>query len=120
MMVGNIATLRPLFRHLLHLGSEDSSSPAQSHSKGISGGSALPKLSHPYKTFGHDYELGTVLGKGEEGVLETQIRGGDGRRGSLDSDSESQKRILDTDNKHRRYSRSQGIVVSQQVEITRE
>lgn len=113
MLVGNIATLRPLFRHLLNLGSEDST-PA--HTKGTPGNSGIPNRSHPYKSFDHDYELGTVVGKGDN-RLSTQIHGGQPGRSSASSDNESEKQILKKSGN--RFFQNKGIVVSQQVEISR-
>jgi hypothetical protein len=108
MIVGNIATLRPLFRRILHLGTEESD---PSNSKGTPSGFSNVKRAHPYKPFDidEDHELAGVSGRGKGTLLETQIHGGRDGRSSLSSDSESQKHILD--NKH--------IVVSQQVEISR-
>ncbi|KAF2651340.1 hypothetical protein K491DRAFT_607097 [Lophiostoma macrostomum CBS 122681] len=113
MIVGNIATLRPLFRTMLNLGSDES---AQALSKGMPGGSGIPKHSHPYKSFDGDYELNTVVGK-DVNVTPTRIHGGENGRGSISSDNESQKRILDTGKKGKRMSRNREMDVSQQVEI---
>lgn len=83
MIVGNIATLRPLFLRVFRLGSESSSNP---HSN------ATPRAfgtdrSHPYRSFGPEHELDTVVGRS------TRIQGGDGRS-SLSSDGASEKQIL--------------------------
>jgi hypothetical protein len=116
MIVGNIATLRPLFRTLLHLGSDES---APALSKSTPGGSGIPRHSHPYEPFDHDYELGTAVGKNDN-VVSTRIHGGEGGRESMSSDNESQKRILDPGEKGKRLSRNKGIVVSKQVETSRD
>ncbi|KAF1947727.1 hypothetical protein EJ02DRAFT_449209 [Clathrospora elynae] len=109
MLVGNIATLRPLFRHALNLGSEDS---GLAGSKYIPGGTVDPSRAHPYKSFDHDYELGTVVPNQEGNVLSTQIKGG---RSSESSDNESQKQILEKCDKY--HPESKEIVVINQVDI---
>lgn len=108
MLVGNVATLRPLFRHMLHLGSEDSGGPSN-----LSGANPVSnaKRSHPYKSFDQDHELGGIGGKRD---LSTQIYSGQ-RPGSASSDNDSQKHILDDNN----ANHSKRIMVSQQVEISR-
>jgi hypothetical protein len=120
MIVGNIATLRPLFRRVLRLGadSQESSSkntPGNAHSG--------PIRSHPYKPFDHEHELGAVGGamrKDNANInIETRIRGGayTGRE-SLSSDNESQRQILGGE-RNGGFYRSKGILVSQEVEIRR-
>ncbi|KAF1955477.1 hypothetical protein CC80DRAFT_549159 [Byssothecium circinans] len=110
MIVGNIATLRPLFRRVLKL---DSSSPSGPHSNGTPRGPNNANRSHPYKSFDPEHELGTVVGNGRT----TDIRGGEqthvGGRDSLGSDNESQKEILAGEGKNR------GIFVSKQVDVSR-
>ncbi|PSN73325.1 hypothetical protein BS50DRAFT_653796 [Corynespora cassiicola Philippines] len=117
MIVGNIATLRPLFRRTLKLGSDDS---AKAHSDGTPVGSGMRNRSHPYKPFDTDFELGTVPDNNGDDPLSTQGHGGRLGRNSTSSDNESQKQILEKtqDRSQVRYS-TKGIVVSKQVEITR-
>jgi hypothetical protein len=106
MMAGNVSTLRPIFQSIFQLGSKKSTTPT--HTRGTPGGTRNPVCSHPYQNFDVDYELGEVAD--EEGKLHSiQIRGG---RTSDASDSESQKQILEMNSQH--------IVVSQEVEISRE
>ncbi|KAH9880280.1 hypothetical protein IAQ61_000569 [Plenodomus lingam] len=117
MIVGNIATLRPLFHRMLHLGSE-SSGPRPSND--TPGSDNTPKHMHPYKPFDTEHELGTldesVCCKGGDHVS-TEILGAKGRQGSIYSESESQKQFLE---KWEDRSPSRGaIVVSQHVEISR-
>ena len=108
MLVGNIATLRPLFQRMLHLGSEDASHRSGATPKILSGA----KLSHPYKSFDQEHELGGVgVGvKRDDNVMSTQIYGGE-TRGSTESEGGSQRGILE--------GGKQRIFVSQQVEISR-
>ncbi|KAF2846667.1 hypothetical protein T440DRAFT_541093 [Plenodomus tracheiphilus IPT5] len=112
MLVGNIATLRPLFQRMLRLGSEGS---AQGRSNGTPGDSSAPVRTHPYKPFDPDYELG-ILDDNKTDHISTQIHGGRNRRESVFSDSESQTQILEKSDGL--PSRKRGIVVSQQVEIS--
>ncbi|KAF2792979.1 hypothetical protein K505DRAFT_306634 [Melanomma pulvis-pyrius CBS 109.77] len=113
MIVGNIATLRPLFRGMLNLGSDNS---VQELSKGTPAGSGHPNRPHPYRSFDHDFELGTVVDKKVDNLVSTQIHGGQNGRNSISSDNESQKHILEKSDG--RFSRNNGIVVSQQVDIS--
>jgi hypothetical protein len=107
MMAGNISTLRPIFQSMLRLGSNKSTTPT--HTRGTPGGTRNPTRSHRYQPFDLDYELGDVGNKDEGKIRSIQIHGG---RTSDASDSESQKQILEGNN--------QQIVVSQEVEISRE
>ena len=103
MIVGNIATLRPLFLRVFRLGSENSS---HSHPNGTPKAFGTDR-SHPYRSFGPDHELETVVGRS------TRIQGGDGRS-SVSSDGASEKQILG-----RGGNPANRIVVSKEVEITR-
>ena len=110
MLVGNIATLRPLFQRMLHLGSSHSEDP---RSKDPPGRISQPHRSHPYRDL--EFELGTVADKRDDGLTSIQIHGG---RESISSDNESQKQILE--NSDRLLERNkESIIVSQQVEINR-
>jgi hypothetical protein len=114
MLVGNIATLRPLFQRLLHLGSSGSQQP---HSGGTPHGiSGDGGRSHRYKPFDHEVELGTIVDNKDGHIPSIQVRGG---RSSVSSDSESQKEILE---KNHRFlnSNKDSIVVSRHVEVSRE
>lgn len=102
MIVGNIATLRPLFLRVFRLGTEGSSDPRSNLTPRVRGG--LDR-SHPYRSFGPAHEMDAMAGRS------TQVRGGDGR-GSLSSDGASEKEILS------KPGNSNGIIVSRQVEIT--
>ncbi|KAH9870913.1 hypothetical protein J1614_006485 [Plenodomus biglobosus] len=113
MIVGNIATLRPLFKRMLNLGSDSS---AQGRPNGTPGDGSAPRRMHPYKPFDHDYELDVrVDSRGNH--VSTQIHGGQGERESIASETESQKHILEKSGSL--PSSKRGIVVSQQVEINR-
>jgi hypothetical protein len=113
MIVGNIATLRPLFQRMLRLGSDHS---AEIPSKGTPGAASNPNRSHPYKSFDQDYELGVIASKNGDNSMSTQIRGGQLSRDSLSSDNESQKQILGMSNDG--YDRNKDIIVSHGVEIS--
>jgi hypothetical protein len=103
MIVGNIATLRPLFLRVFHLGTEGSSYPRSNATPLGLGG---PDRSHPYRSFGPVYELETVASRS------TKIKGRDGRS-SPSSDSASEKEILG------KAGNANRILVSKQVKIIR-
>ena len=115
MIVGNIATLRPLFRRALKLDGSAPSGPSgpPDSAPGISNKSGQ---SHPYKSFDqdHDHELGNVLGGGRTNdiVGGRHVPGG-GRDSLTGSDNDSQKEILGGGSKDR------GIMVSKHVEVSR-
>ncbi|KNG49338.1 hypothetical protein DDE82_008422 [Stemphylium lycopersici] len=115
MLVGNIATLRPLFQRMLNLGSSGSEQPYSDESpRGISNGNR----SHPYQSFDPELELGTVIDPKDDQMPAVRIRGG---RSSAWSDCESQKQILEKGDEALPMSRNRDeIVVSQHVEVTRE
>ena len=115
MLVGNIATLRPLFQRMLNLGSSGSEQPYSDElPRGISNGNR----SHPYQSFDPELELGTVIDPKDEQMPAVRIRGG---RSSVSSDCESQKQILEKGDEALPMPRNKdGIVVSQHVEVTRE
>ncbi|KAF2635850.1 hypothetical protein P280DRAFT_553421 [Massarina eburnea CBS 473.64] len=115
MIVGNIATLRPLFRRVLHL---DSSSSTDPHSNVTPRVLNNANLSHPYRSLDRDHELGVVVGVGAGQT--TRIRGGQtagggGRDSPSGSDNESQKEILGSSSN----GKGRGILVSKQVDISR-
>ena len=121
--VGNLATLRPLFRKMLSLGGTDDSSKPTGY--GASGMGLPSKQHHPYQSF-ENYEMRSG-GSGVNGDQVTattntrtcKIRGGSRSRDSLDggSDAESQKKILGSSSK--KGIMSPGIVVSRQVDVSR-
>lgn len=115
MFVGNLATLRPLFRRMFNLGGSDNKSNAPLSGRGT-GGSAFPNSSRrTYKSFDTSYELGTVNEEAKSkipNITTTQIHGGGRERSSVASDSESQKQILE------KTRGPQGIVVSRQINIS--
>ncbi|KAI5371997.1 hypothetical protein J4E82_009299 [Alternaria postmessia] len=114
MLVGNIATLRPLFQRLLHLGSSGSQQP---HSGGTPHGiSGDGGRSHRYKPFDHEVELGTIADNKDGVIPSIQVRGG---RSSVSSDSESQKEILEKNDRFVNNNKD-SIVVSRHVEVSRE
>lgn len=114
MLVGNIATLRPLFQWLLHLGSSSSQQP---HSGGTPHGiSGDGGRSHRYKAFDHEVELGTIADNKDAVIPSIQVRGG---RSSVSSDSESQKEILEKSDRFLNNNKD-SIVVSRHVEVSRE
>lgn len=113
MIVGNIATLRPLFQRFLRLGSDNSH--ASRFAPG--GSSGLGKHQHPYKSFDTAHEMGLVKGEAKA-TAETDIHGTIGKgTASSESDGESQKRILDQPG--RRKVAKGGIIVSKQIDIHR-
>jgi hypothetical protein len=112
MLVGNIATLRPLFQRLLHLGSSGSHQP---HSGGTPHGLSNGERSHRYKPFDHELELGTVTDNKDRHVPSIQVHAG---RGSVSSDSESQKEILEKNDRFLSNNKD-SIVVSRHVEVSR-
>ncbi|EKG16769.1 hypothetical protein MPH_05972 [Macrophomina phaseolina MS6] len=124
-IVGCIGTLRPLFRKILHLGGSESD-----HSKpaGVSNKYATNRTfpsngaRRGYKEFDTQYELedglgaASTAGSGSDkfgGAMahETEIRAGMARSGSLHSDNDSQKQILDD---------AGGIMVHSHVQISRD
>ncbi|KAL1799703.1 hypothetical protein ACET3X_000045 [Alternaria dauci] len=115
MLVGNIATLRPLFQRILHLGSGSSQQPHSGGTpQGISGDGGR---SHRYKPFDHELELGTIADNKDPHSPSFQVRGG--RKNSVFSDSESQKEILEKNHRFLNNNKD-SIVVSRHVEVSRE
>jgi hypothetical protein len=122
LFVGNLATLRPLFRTVLGLGTSSENTAPMATANGLPS-----KTSHPYRSFDAGYEMGTVAaanGKNGSVSTQTQIMGGD--RSSLSSDNDSQKDIVEKSdgNYQTTYQSSggfggKGIVVSRQVDIQR-
>ncbi|KAI1878428.1 hypothetical protein JX265_000360 [Neoarthrinium moseri] len=120
MFVGNLSTLRPLFRTFLGLGS----SGGDTVPTGLTPNGLPSKSAHPYRSFDAGYEMGTVHStKDRKGDIatSTQILGGLDKtsRGSLSSDGESQKNIVE---KPSRGPGSHGfgpggIVVSRQIDV---
>jgi hypothetical protein len=129
MLVGNIATLRPLFRKMLRLGGSDSNTTP---SKLMTPNGIPSNSQHPYKSFDHNYELNSIGGQRDNkgSNMSTQIQGGmeKNSRSSLSSDSDSQRNIFDTtnattnnNNKGGRGQKSYmptGIVVSRQINVS--
>jgi hypothetical protein len=114
MLVGNIATLRPLFQRLLHLGSSGSQQPHSGetpHGLSNDGG-----RSHRYKPFDHELELGTIADNKDGHMPSIQVRGG---RDSVSSDSESQKEMLGKNDRFLNNNKD-SIVVSRHVEVCHE
>jgi hypothetical protein len=112
MLVGNIATLRPLFQRMLRLGSSGSQQP---HSGGTPHGPSNGGRSHRYKPFDHELELGTIADNKDGVIPSIQVRGG---HGSVSSDTESQKEILEKNDRFLSNNKD-SIVVSRQVEVSR-
>ncbi|KAK7518160.1 uncharacterized protein IWZ02DRAFT_311348 [Phyllosticta citriasiana] len=115
-IVGNVSTLRPLFRKLLHLGGSDNDSKggAMSNSYGFPQGGRRTYKEFDYELEGQPSGASSNADKFAAVATQTQIRGG-GRSESVSSDSESQKKIL-SGNQHQ--SMNQGIMVSHQVNIS--
>ncbi|KAI0161953.1 hypothetical protein GGR52DRAFT_146510 [Hypoxylon sp. FL1284] len=112
--VGNLATLRPLFRRMLSLGGSDDSSKPNGYVA-----SGLPsKAQHPYRSV-DNYEM--HAGSSNRDNLNTatsiNIHGGGASRDSLcSSDTESQKKILGTQGA--KSDAAPGIVVSRQIDVS--
>jgi len=105
MLVGNVATLRPLFHHVLRLGANGSE---QANTRGGAPGTAGSKRrSHGYMPFDMDLDLDATTDNIFESQLSNQIHDS---RTSLGSDSESQKQSRDKSK----------IIVTLQVEVSRE
>lgn len=121
MLVGNIATLRPLFRKMLRLGGSDSNGTTPSKLMTPNG---VPSNSqHPYKSFDHNYELNSMNGGRDKSNMSTQIHGGmeKNSRSSLSSDSDSQKQIIENKKTGRGQQKAYlpgGIVVSRQINVS--
>lgn len=112
MLVGNLATLRPLFRRMFNLGGSDIRSTS-THSATKVPQSFLSSTCRKYKPFDANYKLGAVKRDTVYKELiptSTQMQGGiDGRpRSSIASDSESQKQIIQN-------SREPNVVVVSQI-----
>jgi hypothetical protein len=74
LFVGNLSTLRPLFRRALGLGGNDDSTAQADKSKQMNK-SAFPSQSRrTYKSFDTSYELGTVNTEKDASAHSTQIR----------------------------------------------
>lgn len=121
-IVGCIGTLRPLFRKILHLGGSESdqSTPAGVSNKYATNHTFPSNARRTYKEFDTQYELEEGTGGvssaasdkfGGAMTNETEIRAGMARSGSMHSDSDSQKQILDE---------SGGIMVHSHVHISRD
>ncbi|KAI0129103.1 hypothetical protein BJ170DRAFT_594920 [Xylariales sp. AK1849] len=122
--VGNLSTLRPLFRKMLSLGGSDTNNAPTAHMAT----SGLPSKSyHPYQSFDAGYELGSMGAGDEKGAgnikTSTHILGGLDKtnRDSISSDGDSHKEIMDSPTLRNRQETptSGGIVVSRQVNISR-
>ncbi|RDW75536.1 hypothetical protein BP6252_06678 [Coleophoma cylindrospora] len=115
MFVGNLSTLRPLFRRIFNLGGSDSRSGRTNTTQILSQG--FPSSSRrTYKPFDTNYELEAVDGdKDYRGPTSTSTKihgGSDGHQSSsVASDSESQKQILENS------KAPNGIVVSKFISI---
>ncbi|KAK8016219.1 hypothetical protein PG993_014408 [Apiospora rasikravindrae] len=117
--VGNLSTLRPLFRKMLSLGGTDDSSKPTGY-----GASNIPNKQHPYQSF-DNYEM---QANGGQVTTTTQtrtckIRGGSTSEESLfdSSESESQKKMVRPGSGSGKNGGTlpPGIVVSRQIEISR-
>jgi hypothetical protein len=95
MLVGNLATLRPMFRRMFNLGGSDkSNTPVVGRA---SAGSAFPNaFRRTYKSFNTSYELGTANtdANSRDPNIITQIYWGDREHSSVASDSESGSALL--------------------------
>jgi hypothetical protein len=116
MFVGNLATLRPLFRRMLNLGGSDNASSRVITTSNMPQGFQSSSR-RTYKNFDTNYELGTLNGDiddKETNPTSTQIYAGDmkGSPSSITSKSESQKDILEKPNDPK------GIVVSRFINIS--
>ncbi|KAF3013689.1 hypothetical protein E8E14_001495 [Neopestalotiopsis sp. 37M] len=115
MFVGNLSTLRPLFRRVLGLGG----SSGQTAPSGMTPNGLPSKATHPYRSFDPGYEMGTMHSIKEKPSMatSTQIVGND--RSSLSSDGESQKHIMEGGSAAAGGSfGAGGIVVSRQIDIS--
>ncbi|KAB2572061.1 hypothetical protein BFW01_g8590 [Lasiodiplodia theobromae] len=117
-IVGCVGTLRPLFRKVLHLGSDSDGSTPMKYGGASSRGDNFPSNARrTYDKFDSQYELEEGMGPSNDKygaqAHETEIRAGTARTGSLPSDSDSQKQILDD-------SQGNGIMVHSQVQISRD
>lgn len=115
MFVGNLSTLRPLFRRVLGLGG----SSGQTAPSGMTPNGLPSKNTHPYRSFDPGYEMGTMHSIKEKPSLatSTQIVGND--RSSISSDGESQKHIMEGGPSSGPGSYGAGgIVVSRQIDIS--
>ncbi|OMP87738.1 hypothetical protein BK809_0007826 [Diplodia seriata] len=120
-IVGCIGTLRPLFRKVLHLGSSNDGSTPMKYGGASSKGNFPSNARRTYDKFDSQYELEEgMAGASSSGsdkyapqAHETEIRAGMARSGSLRSDSDSQKQILED-------SQGNGIMVHSQVQISRD
>lgn len=115
LFVGNLATLRPLFRTFLGLGTSSGGNTAPTATP-----NGLPnKVTHPYRSFGGGYEMGSMSApNGKNGSVSTQTQIYGGERASVSSDGESQKEIMEKP----AYMNMAGyggnaIVVQRQVDI---
>ncbi|KAK7914537.1 hypothetical protein PG985_012240 [Apiospora marii] len=124
--VGNLSTLRPLFRKMLSLGGTDDSSKPTGYGASAAG---LPSNKHPYQSF-DNYEMRAgTSGTNGDGVTTTtqsrtcKIHGGSSSQDSLfDNDEiDSQKKMARSGSVSGRNeaAKSPGIVVSRQIEISR-
>lgn len=117
LFVGNLSTLRPLFRRVLSLGGSDSASKPTG--SGIPSG--LPsRAQHPYRSF-NNYELGDLnsMPEKETSTTSTRVRGGTMGRSSLSSDDErrdSPGAVSTVD----MASSPGAIMVSRQIEVSRQ
>lgn len=117
-IVGCVGTLRPLFRKVLHLGSDsDGSTPMKYGGASSRGGNFPSNARRTYDKFDSQYELEEGMGPSNDKygaqAHETEIRAGTARTGSLRSDSDSQKQILDD-------SQGNAIMVHSQVQVSRD
>ncbi|KAH8649914.1 hypothetical protein BX600DRAFT_517143 [Xylariales sp. PMI_506] len=101
MLVGNIATLRPLLNNLLRLGGSDAGTAPTSH---VTPSSGLRNIYHRYQSFDtHELnslgaaEVGNAIPKNRIGDIRTEVLGGGDRRDSFSSDGGSQKQIIEKD-----------------------
>ncbi|KAK7928801.1 hypothetical protein PG985_005799 [Apiospora marii] len=115
--VGNLATLRPLFRKMLSLGGTDDSSKPTGY--GASGLGLPSKIQHPYQSCeGFEMRSGSGAANGDQ-TTTTKIHGGSPSQDSFFDETGSQKKILRADSASKKNgAKPQGIVVSRQVEIS--
>ncbi|KAK7985135.1 hypothetical protein PG996_005622 [Apiospora saccharicola] len=117
--VGNLSTLRPLFRKMLSLGGTDESSKPTGY--GGASAAGLPSTKHPYQSF-DNYEMrgGTSGGNGDGTT--TQCHGGSSSQDSFfESDEiDSQKKMARAgSNSAKNAAKSPGIMISRQIDISR-
>ena len=115
--MGNISTLRPLFRRVLSLGGSDSASKPTG--SGIPSG--LPsRAQHPYRSV-NNYKLGKLNSMPEEGTstTSTRVRGGTMGRSSFSSDEE-RRNGLGAVSTVDMASSPGAIMVSRQIEVSRQ